>query len=133
MHFAGWADGAELQRFLSGMSLLFNPSLAEETFSVVNIEAMAAGTPVAAFGMGGMLEYLKPGVNALVLDDPEPQAAAAEIATVLLDTQRLENLAQRGRTDVLNNFGEEIALERWTELYEALGNGLGSRTHRDAK
>lgn len=119
--FFGWADGLELQRLLAGMSLLFNPSLVPETFSVANIEAMAAGVPVAAFGVGGMLEYLSPGVNALVLDDPEPHATAAAIAKVLLDRSRLEALARRGQRDVLTSFRSETALERWADLYEAIG------------
>ena len=107
------------------MDLLFNPSLVPETFCVSNIEAMAAGIPVAAFGIGGMLEYLSPGSNSLVLDDADPRATAVAIARVLRDRPRLERLAAAGKRDVLTSFRADTALERWAELYEALGRGEG--------
>ena len=93
---------------------------------------MAAGTPVAAFGVGGMLEYLSPGANSFVLDDAEPRVAAAAIAGVLVDLPRLERLAAAGKRDILTNFRAETALERWAELYEALGRGEGGLPGRVA-
>jgi len=103
------------------MSLLFNPSLLPtETFSIVNIQAMAVGTPVAAFGNGGMLEYLSPNVNALVLDDAEPGKVASALAELLLDRPRLDALAEKGKAHILSNFGADAAVERWAELYESL-------------
>lgn len=119
----GWAEGESVQRHLAGMSLLFNPSLVPETFCVSNIEAMAAGTPVAAFGVGGMLEYLSPGANSFVLDDADPRAAAAAIASVLRDRPSLERLAAAGKRDVFTSFRADTALERWADLYETLGRG----------
>lgn len=134
-YFAGWAsEGDDLYRLLAGMSLLFNPSLSpSETFSIINIQAMLAGTPVAAFGAAGMLEYLSPDVNALLLDDPEPRAIATAIAELLLDRPRLDALAARGRLDVALSFGADTALNRWADLYETLarrgdGDGGGGET-----
>lgn len=120
MHFTGWVDGADLERLLAEMSLLFNPSLAPETFSVINIQAMSAGTPVAAFGTGGMLEYLSANVNALVLDEAEPHKVATAVAELLLDRPRLDALAERGKVEVVSNFRADTAVERWAELYESL-------------
>lgn len=122
VRFVGWVDGGpDLEHLLAGMSLLFNPSLmASETFSVINIQAMAVGTPVAAFGTAGMLEYLSPGVNALVLDEAEPRKVATALAELLLDRPRLDALAERGRKDVLSNFRADTAVERWADLYESL-------------
>lgn len=82
------------------MSLLFNPSLAPETFSIVNIQAMSAGTPVVAFGTGGMLEYLSPNVNALVLDDANPHKVATAVVELLLDRPHLDALAERAKTEM---------------------------------
>lgn len=122
MYFAGWAsEGADLYRLLAGMTLLFNPSLSpSETFSIINIQAMSVGTPVAAFGAAGMLEYLSPNVNALFLDDPGPRDIATAISELLLDRPRLDALAERGRLDVSSSFGADAALNRWADLYETL-------------
>ncbi|CAB1105452.1 unnamed protein product [Ectocarpus sp. CCAP 1310/34] len=117
MHFAGWADEGNLECLLAGMTLLFNPSLFQsETFSIVNIQAMSAGTPVAAFGIGGMLEY----GNLALLDDTDPGAISTAIAGILLDRPRLEALAERGRAHVSSAFRADVALDRWAELYQSL-------------
>lgn len=106
------------------MDLLFNPSLApSETFCIVNIEAMAVGTPVTAFGIGGMLEYLKPGVNALVMNDPHPPAAAAVIVEAIFDCDRMEAFAVRATADVRKHFRADLALQRWTQMLNALESG----------
>lgn len=97
-----------------------NPSLAMETFSIINIQAMSVGTPVAAFGIAGMLEYIAPNMNALVLDDAEPRAVAKAVADLLLDRPRLNALAERGMLDVSLNFRTNTAVDRWAELYETL-------------
>ena len=60
--------------------LLLVPSRFEEPFSMVAIEAMAAGLPVMALKKGGMSEYMVDGDNALVLD---AQASAADIARAI--------------------------------------------------
>lgn len=123
MQFLGWVDGADLEHLLAGMSLLFNPSLASETFSIINIQAMAVGTPVAAFGTAGMLEYLSPNVNALVLDEAEPHKVATALAGLFHDRPRLDALAARGKKDIISNFGADTAVVRWAELYESLVHG----------
>ena len=60
--------------------LLLVPSRFEEPFSMVAIEAMAAGLPVMALKKGGMQEYMVDGDNALLLD---AQASAADIALAI--------------------------------------------------
>lgn len=125
VHFAGWADeGNGVSAWLENIDLLFNPSLtSSETFGIVNIEAMASGTPVAAFGSGGMMEYLVGGVNSLILDDTKPSIAAASIANLLQDTRQLSELRDQARQDVLEKFVAGTSVRRWAELYEALATG----------
>eukprot|EP00903_Cladosiphon_okamuranus_P005408 g5396.t1 len=87
----------------------------------LGLASQSVGTPVAAFGTGGMLEYLSPNVNTLVLDEAEPHKVATAVAELLLDGPRLDALAERGIRDVLlSNFQVETAVERWAELYEKL-------------
>lgn len=120
MRFTGWASAEDVPRHVSNMDIFFNPSLAAETFALVNIEAMAAGTPVACFGVGGMLEYIIPDVNSVVLDRPEPRAAARDIAALLEQPERLAELGSRARESVLENFRAESSVRRWATLYDSL-------------
>ena len=47
-------------------ALVFTPL---EDFGIVPVEAMAAGRPVLAYGKGGALDTVLPGVTGLLFDD----------------------------------------------------------------
>ncbi len=51
----------------------------EEDFGMVAIEAMAAGTPVVAYGKGGALEYVKDGETGVLFDAQTPEAMIAAV------------------------------------------------------
>jgi glycogen synthase len=55
------------------------PSLVEEPFGLVPLEAMALGRPVVATARGGAAEYLRDGVNALVVEPDDPAGVAAAV------------------------------------------------------
>jgi glycosyltransferase involved in cell wall biosynthesis len=55
---------------------LLLPSLADETSSLVAMEAMACGTPVIAFGRGAIPEIVRHGFTGLVVDSPQEMALA---------------------------------------------------------
>jgi glycosyltransferase involved in cell wall biosynthesis len=63
--FAGARFGAELAAYFAGADVFVFPSLTD-TFGLVLLEAMAAGTPVAAYPAPGPIDVL-PGSNAGVL------------------------------------------------------------------
>ncbi|MBG6079903.1 glycosyltransferase involved in cell wall biosynthesis [Rubrivivax gelatinosus] len=52
---------------------------AVEDFGIAPVEALAAGTPVIAFGRGGALDYLRHGDNAWLYAAPTPEALAEAI------------------------------------------------------
>jgi glycosyltransferase involved in cell wall biosynthesis len=52
----GYVGDREVSRLLSGARALLFPG--EEDFGIVGVEALAAGTPVVAFGRAGMLDIL---------------------------------------------------------------------------
>jgi glycosyltransferase involved in cell wall biosynthesis len=49
---------------------------AVEDFGIAPVEALAAGTPVIAYGRGGALDYLQHGANAWLFHELTPQALA---------------------------------------------------------
>jgi glycosyltransferase involved in cell wall biosynthesis len=71
--FAGARFGEELAAYYASADVFVFPSLTD-TFGLVMIEAMACGTPVAAFPVTGPLDVLTPGVTG-VMDDDLGQAA----------------------------------------------------------
>ena len=88
IHFHGWVTGNALQRFFLQSHLLVVPSLWPEPFGKVGPEAGTYGIPVAAFAVGGIEEWLIPGVTGVLASGNPPTAAGLADAIIgcTLDT-----------------------------------------------
>jgi glycosyltransferase involved in cell wall biosynthesis len=75
--FAG--EAADILTFYAAADIYVAPSL-EDSFNLPTLEAMACGLPVILSSSAGMSDYLKDGVDGLVLRNPQD---ANELATVL--------------------------------------------------
>ncbi|MDD9950212.1 MAG: glycosyltransferase [Zetaproteobacteria bacterium] len=86
----------ELKRLYQGARALIFPGL--EDFGIVPIEAMCCGTPVIAYGAGGALDYVVPGITGVLF---EQQTTAALIDAVdhfeqhTFDPGVLQNYAEK--------------------------------------
>ncbi len=67
VHFAGVLHGADLARAYAGADVFVFPSLTD-TFGLVLLEALACGTPVAAFPVTGPVDVLEGAANIGALD-----------------------------------------------------------------
>lgn len=77
-HFVGSQSGATLAGYYAGADVFVFPSRTD-TFGLVMIEAMASGTPVAAFPVSGPLDVLTPQSGAMDDDLTTAIAAALQI------------------------------------------------------
>ena len=68
VHFVGAKHGKALARYYQGATVLVFPSLTD-TFGLVMLEAMACGTPVAAFPSTGPRAVIENGVNGYIDTD----------------------------------------------------------------
>lgn len=72
------------------------PSVWEEPWGLVPLEAMAVGRPVVATAVGGAAEYLRDGENALVVSPGDPDAIAASIQRLAADRELRSALVEGG-------------------------------------
>jgi glycosyltransferase involved in cell wall biosynthesis len=79
VRFVGWVSGADKARLLGGSRLVVVPSRAE-TFGIVAVEALAAGTPVVAFDIPCLREVVPPDCGRLV-----PAFEVGALGTAILD------------------------------------------------
>ena len=110
------AERVELLRHARALLL---PTLAEETSSLVSIEAMACGTPVIAFRRGALPEIVVDGVTGFLVNSVE------EMAAVLPQVSNLDPSAGRKRVDDFHSAA------RLADDYELLYQGVlaqGERT-----
>ncbi|MDP9936257.1 glycosyltransferase family 4 protein [Paenarthrobacter nicotinovorans] len=90
----GWLAGEEKFRTLSSARLLVVPSR-HETFGLVAIDALAAGTPVVAFDIPCLREIIPPGVGWLIEAFNVKEFAEQVVRSYAQDG--LEEVAARGR------------------------------------
>jgi glycosyltransferase involved in cell wall biosynthesis len=79
VRFTGWISASERARLLASARVVAVPSLWEEPFGLVGIEALAAGVPVVASAVGGIPSWLEDGVCGILV----PRADVSELAHAL--------------------------------------------------
>jgi phosphatidyl-myo-inositol alpha-mannosyltransferase len=93
----GKVSDSVLWRQLGDADLLCAPSLAGESFGMVLIEAMAAGTPVIASKIAGYSDVVTDGVDGVLVPPADPQALAEELQRLAHEPQRLSAMGEAGR------------------------------------
>jgi len=100
---------------LAGATLLAAPALGGESFGVVLLEAMAAGTAVVASDIPG---YRLAGGDAVAFVPPgDATALAAELRRLLDDAEAREELVRRGRRRAVL-FGFDRLAASYLDIYE---------------
>jgi glycosyltransferase involved in cell wall biosynthesis len=89
VQFSGYLFAAELREAYQQASVLVFPSLTD-TYGLVMVEAIACGTPVAAFPVAGPLDVIVEGVSGVMSDDLQ----AACMAALSLDRERCSRTVQ---------------------------------------
>ncbi|MCD6461148.1 MAG: glycosyltransferase [Thermoplasmata archaeon] len=95
------------------------PSKAE-TFGMVLLEAMAAGTPVVAAASGGILDVVRDGENGLLFPFGDSGSLADTLLRVLGDSGLRDGLIEGGRRFVNEEASIRKSAERTLEIYESL-------------
>ena len=92
------------------------PSISE-AFPNAAIEAMAAGLPVVASAVGGLLELVDHGRTGLLVPPSDPSALAAAIASLDADPERASRLGAAAREDVAHRYSFDRMVRSFEDLY----------------
>jgi glycosyltransferase involved in cell wall biosynthesis len=87
------------------------------------IEAMAAGVPVVATGVGGVGELVADGESGLVVPPGAAPALATAIETVLSDPARARQMGDAGRVIARSRLSHDRMLNDLLRLYEEVAKG----------
>src|SRR5262249_7237755 len=119
---------------LHGLAALVVCPSVYEPFGIINLEAMACGTPVVASAVGGIKEVVVPGETGLLVPfeprgptdfepkDPDRFARdlAAALNSLLDDPPRLRMMGAKSRERVERLFSWASVAQRTCEFYEEL-------------
>lgn len=109
------SDADKLAR-LRGATVFCAPSLHGESFGVVLVEAMAAGTPVVASALDGYRNVATDGVDALLVDPGDPDVLAAALQRVITDPGLAASLVAAGSRRA-DEFAMTALARRYGEIY----------------
>lgn len=101
----------------SAADLLVNPSRAE-SFGLVALEAMACGTPVVAFRVGGIPEQVRPGETGDLAEPEDASSLAGAVARWIADPAGLEWLSRKCRRVVEMEYSLDLQVRRSIEIYQ---------------
>lgn len=111
-----WAQ--DVRPYYAAMDMLAIPSIANEAFGRVSLEAQACAIPVLCSSNGGLPETLQPGTTGLLLPPGDVVAWGAAVLNLARDTQLRTRLQSRGRDWVAITFSTAAIAKQFAHLLE---------------
>ncbi|MFI1044562.1 glycogen synthase [Streptomyces griseoruber] len=114
----------EVIQLLTHAAVFVCPSV-YEPLGIVNLEAMACGTPVVASRVGGIPEVVEDGVTGVLVPVDEEDAVfeaglARALDAVLGDPGAGRRMGEAGRVRAVDEFGWDAVARRTVRLYEEI-------------
>ena len=116
-HFLGFRD--DVPGIMAALDIFVLPSLAEG-MPMVLLEAMAAGVPVIATHIPGVVDLIENGVDGLLVPPQDAEVLSRAAGRLLADRRVAQQLAAMGRDKVRRRYGVRRMVEQTERLYESL-------------
>lgn len=122
--FEGISDQQLVELYNQATLTVYAP--VREPFGLVAIESMACGTPVVGVRDGGLQETIQDGFSGRLVDRDEAAFAAA-VEALLTNPDEAQTYGIRGRSQVLQQWTWETAVERLIANFQRVGVGSLTR------
>jgi phosphatidylinositol alpha-mannosyltransferase len=96
VEFLGRVSDEEKARLFKTADVYVSPATGGESFGIVLLESLAAGTPIVCSDIHGYKGVVRRGREALLVPPRKPKAVAAAIATLLSDDELRARMAAVG-------------------------------------
>ena len=118
---AGHLDGPDLARAIASADILIHPSRTE-AFGNVVLEAMASGLAIVSADTDSSRQLIEHGRSGVLVSAPDADASGAEIATLIADPQRRQQLGSEARK-ASARFSWDAASDSVLAAYRSLLSG----------
>ncbi|MGV9719404.1 glycosyltransferase family 4 protein [Nocardia beijingensis] len=122
LRFLGQVSDEEKASAMRSADVYVAPNLGGESFGIILIEAMAAGTAVVASELDAFRRVLRDGSAGMLVPVGDSAALAAALHTVLTDDERREALV-RTATQVVGEYDWPVVAEQILRVYETVTVG----------
>jgi glycosyltransferase involved in cell wall biosynthesis len=121
--FCGWTS--DVASALHNLEILAVPSGTDEAATRVILEAFSAGTPVVAYGAGGIPEIVEPQRTGILTASSDAAGLATALEQLMNDPSALERLSGAGRREWQRRFRVERFRTVICDLIERLARERG--------
>jgi glycosyltransferase involved in cell wall biosynthesis len=115
----GQLDPEAVFRFMSNATVLLVPSIWDEPFGMVAVEAMSCGLPVVASRLGALQELVIDGLNGRLVEARDSEALARAVEEATLDRARLAGMRKAARQIYEQRYTAHVAYQNLLDAYAA--------------
>ena len=113
IHFAGWMNQEDLKDFYAQVDICVVPSIWNEPFGMVAVEAMASNRPVVVTKVGGLQHIVTHGEDGLVVQPRSVESLTDALRTLVTNPDLRKKMGEAGRKKALNNYTWDIIVEKY--------------------
>lgn len=114
----GWLSGADLAAAYHLADVVTTPAVYLDPFPTVNLEAMAAKTPVITTCYGGSREAVIDGETGYVINPYHTDTFAQRLRTLLTDSDLRQRMGTAGHQRLIDHFSLEHQADTMLHLFE---------------
>lgn len=103
---------------MSHLDLLILATTTQEAFGRVIVEAQAAGVPVIATSVGGVVDIIEDGKTGLLVPPADPQAMADAVVEIFRDREHTCEMVRAAHEKVLREYTVDLMVERTLGVYQ---------------
>jgi len=112
---------SEWKEVLTNAKALIMPTVGEESFGMVMIEAMAFGTPVISYKKCAAPEIIDDGKNGVIVSELNIDGLKKGIDKInSLDSSKYQMMRQKARGKIERNFTSEVMAKNYEKLYQQI-------------
>jgi lipopolysaccharide heptosyltransferase II len=113
----------DVQAILANLDLMVLATTTHEAFGRVIIEAQAAGVPVVATRIGGVIDIIEDGKTGLLVPPSDPSGIAEAALRIFNDRQLARTLAENAYEKVKEKYTTDLLVKKTAQVYkEATGS-----------
>jgi glycosyltransferase involved in cell wall biosynthesis len=117
----GLVPPVEMDAYYAAADIFVLPSMFQETFGLVLLEAFSAGLPVIAFRSGGIPELVENRKNGIIIPQGDEEALYRSMRELMLDGELRDRLASAGQS-VPGRFPWKNTVDRIEAVYRDVLN-----------
>lgn len=115
----GWLNGFERVAAYNASDIVVFPSIYNDPFGMVNIEAMASKKPVVATSFGGASEIIENGLTGYIANPFNVEEFSKNIITLLSNSDLASNFGNAGYERLKNMFTLQHQVNAYLDLFKA--------------